>query len=57
MKKVELKLEAVGMARVKSKMEHCTKSNSLTCNMDSSSKEVHKFSTNVAKQMALFTID
>ncbi len=50
MKEVELKTEVVEMACVKSEMDHCIKSNSLTCNMDSSSKGVQKFSTNVAKK-------
>jgi hypothetical protein len=40
MKEVELKTEVVEMACVKSEMDHCIKSNSLTCNMDSSSKGV-----------------
>jgi hypothetical protein len=40
MKEVELKLNVVEMARVKSEMDHHTRSNSLACNMDSSSKEI-----------------
>ncbi len=40
MKEVELKLEVVKMACVKLEMNHHTRSSSLTCNMDSSSKKV-----------------
>ncbi len=56
MKEVELKSEVVKMACVKLEMNHHTRSSSLTCNMDSSSKKVQKFSTNIAKQMALFIV-
>jgi hypothetical protein len=50
MKEVELKSKVVKMACVKSEMDHHTKSNSLTCNMDSSNKKIYNFFTNVAKQ-------